>query len=174
MRTYHSVRERKRSGTRAGIAWDGAASLRAAVFGVNEVLISNSVGHGLWRPWRLRLFLLAASRVPAGAFSWGGGNVAMPRRRGAEQQIALEKQELELSPKEEEEELSLIYQAKGIPEKEASGLARRIVANPATALDTLVREELGLDPSDLGAPWGAALSSFFAFVTGAIIPVLPY
>jgi VIT1/CCC1 family predicted Fe2+/Mn2+ transporter len=91
-----------------------------------------------------------------------------------EQQIAMEKQELEMSPKEEEEELSLIYQAKGIPEKEAAILARRIIQNPKTAIDTLAREELGLDPSELGSPWTAAMSSFFAFVIGAFVPVAPY
>jgi VIT1/CCC1 family predicted Fe2+/Mn2+ transporter len=91
-----------------------------------------------------------------------------------EQQIAMEKQELEMSPKEEEEELALIYQAKGIPEDEAHLMARRIIANPGTAVDTLAREELGLDPSELGSPWVAAITSFIAFVTGASLPVLPY
>jgi VIT1/CCC1 family predicted Fe2+/Mn2+ transporter len=91
-----------------------------------------------------------------------------------EQQIAMEKQELEMSPKEEEEELALIYQAKGIPEDDAHAMARRIVANPSTAIDTLAREELGLDPSELGSPWVAAITSFVAFVIGASVPVLPY
>jgi VIT1/CCC1 family predicted Fe2+/Mn2+ transporter len=91
-----------------------------------------------------------------------------------EQQIAMEKQELEMSPKEEEEELALIYQAKGIPDEQARSLARRIIANPKTAIDTLAREELGLDPTELGSPWTAAGSSFFAFILGAFLPVLPY
>jgi VIT1/CCC1 family predicted Fe2+/Mn2+ transporter len=91
-----------------------------------------------------------------------------------EQQIKMEKEELEMSPKEEEEELSLIYQAKGIPEHEAALLARRIIANPSIAIDTLAREELGLDPSELGSPWMAAVSSFLAFVMGALVPVIPY
>jgi VIT1/CCC1 family predicted Fe2+/Mn2+ transporter len=79
-----------------------------------------------------------------------------------------------MSPREEEEELSLIYQAKGIPEDEANLLAHRIIQNPKTAIDTLAREELGLDPSQLGSPWGASLSSFLAFVSGAVVPVIPY
>ena len=91
-----------------------------------------------------------------------------------EQQIAIEREELEMSPEEEEEELSLIYQAKGIPSVEAEELAKRIVSNPDTAIDTLAREELGLDPSSLGSPWTAAASSFFAFACGAAIPVIPY
>ena len=104
-----------------------------------------------------------------------GEYVSMSAQREVfEQQIAMEKQELEMSPKEEEEELSLIYQAKGVPEQEAAQLARRIIMNPATAIDTLAREELGLDPSELGSPWSAAMSSFIAFVVGAFVPVLPY
>src|SRR5215467_9675236 len=79
-----------------------------------------------------------------------------------------------MSPEEEEEELSLIYQAKGVPEQEAAQLAHRIIQNPKTAIDTLAREELGLDPSELGSPWIAAISSFLAFVIGAFIPVAPY
>jgi VIT1/CCC1 family predicted Fe2+/Mn2+ transporter len=91
-----------------------------------------------------------------------------------EQQIAMEQQELEMSPKEEEEELALIYQAKGIPDEQARSLARRIIANPKTAIDTLAREELGLDPNSLGSPWLAAASSFVAFLLGASVPVVPY
>ena len=79
-----------------------------------------------------------------------------------------------MSPKEEEEELALIYQAKGIPDDQARALARRIIANPKTAIDTLAREELGLDPTQLGSPWIAAGSSFVAFIIGAFVPVLPY
>src|SRR5438132_22441 len=80
-----------------------------------------------------------------------------------EQQIAIEREELEMAPEEEEEELSLIYQAKGIPRNEAEDLAKRIISNPQTAIDTLAREELGLDPAALGSPLIAAASSFVAF-----------
>ena len=75
---------------------------------------------------------------------------------------------------EELEELSLIYQAKGVPAEQAEELAQRILENPKTAIDTLAREELGLDPGSLGSPWTAAASSFIAFAAGAAIPVLPY
>ena len=91
-----------------------------------------------------------------------------------EQQIAIEREELEMSPEEEEEELSLIYQAKGVPQNEAEELAKRIISNPDTAIETLAREELGLDPAALGSPWVAAASSFVAFAVGAAIPVIPY
>jgi VIT1/CCC1 family predicted Fe2+/Mn2+ transporter len=71
-------------------------------------------------------------------------------------------------------ELSLIYQAKGLHKDEADMTAARLMENPEIALDTLVREELGLDPSELGSPWGASIGSFLAFAVGAVIPVLPF
>jgi VIT1/CCC1 family predicted Fe2+/Mn2+ transporter len=154
-------------------------SLRAAVFGVNDGLVSNfSLVMGFTgadaRPEYVLLAGIAG--LLAGSFSMAAGEYVSMRaqRELFEQQIAMEKQELEMSPKEEEEELSLIYQAKGVPEKEAATLARRIIQNPKTAIDTLAREELGLDPSELGSPWSAAASSFVAFVLGAFVPVLPY
>lgn len=157
----------------------GGGTLRAAVFGVNDGLVSNfSLVMGFAGAEASPQYILLAgiAGLLAGAFSMGAGEyVSMGAQRELfEQQIALEKQELEMSPKEEEEELSLIYQAKGIPEEEANLLAHRIIQNPKTAIDTLAREELGLDPSELGSPWGASLSSFLAFVLGAVVPVLPY
>ena len=154
-------------------------SLRAAVFGINDGLVSNfSLVMGFaGAEARPEYILLAGiAGLLAGSFSMAAGEyVSMSAQRELfEQQIAMEKEELEMSPKEEEEELSLIYQAKGLPEHEASLLARRIIANPRTAIDTLAREELGLDPSELGSPWVAALSSFLAFVIGALVPVIPY
>ena len=112
----------------------------------------------------------------AGASSMAAGEYisVQSQRELYEQQIAIEREELEMSPEEEKEELSLIYQAKGIPSSEAEELAKRIISNPSTAIDTLAREELGLDPSALGSPWTAAASSFFAFACGAAIPVIPY
>jgi len=154
-------------------------SLRAAVFGINDGLVSNfSLVMGFaGAEARPEYVLLAGiAGLLAGSFSMAAGEYVSMRaqRELFEQQIAMEQQELEMSPKEEEEELSLIYQAKGVPEKEAAMLARRIIQNPRTAIDTLAREELGLDPSELGSPWAAAASSFFAFVLGAFVPVLPY
>jgi VIT1/CCC1 family predicted Fe2+/Mn2+ transporter len=154
-------------------------SLRAAVFGINDGLVSNfSLVMGFaGAEARPEYVLLAGiAGLLAGSFSMAAGEYVSvsAQRELFEQQIKMEKEELEMSPKEEEEELSLIYQAKGLPEHEASLLARRIIANPRTAIDTLAREELGLDPSELGSPWVAALSSFMAFVIGALVPVIPY
>ena len=154
-------------------------TLRAAVFGVNDGLVSNFslvMGFAGAEAGPEYILLAGVAGLLAGAFSMAAGEYVSIRaqRELFEQQIAMEKQELEMSPKEEEEELSLIYQAKGIPEEEANLLAHRIIQNPKTAIDTLAREELGLDPSQLGSPWGAAVSSFLAFVLGAIVPVIPY
>jgi VIT1/CCC1 family predicted Fe2+/Mn2+ transporter len=154
-------------------------SLRAAVFGINDGLVSNFslvMGFAGAEAKPEYILLAGVAGLLAGSFSMAAGEYVSVRaqRELFEQQIAMEKQELEMSPKEEEEELALIYQAKGIPEADAHLMARRIVANPRTAIDTLAREELGLDPSQLGSPWAAAGSSFIAFILGAIVPVLPY
>jgi vacuolar iron transporter family protein len=154
-------------------------SLRAAVFGINDGLLSNFslvMGFAGAEAKPEYIVLAGVAGLLAGSFSMAAGEyVSMSAQREVfEQQIAMEKQELEMSPKEEEEELSLIYQAKGVPEQEAAQIARRIIKNPKTAIDTLAREELGLDPSELGSPWGAAMSSFLAFVIGAFVPVAPY
>lgn len=154
-------------------------SLRAAVFGINDGLVSNFslvMGFAGAEAKSEYILLAGVAGLLAGSFSMAAGEYVSVRaqRELFEQQIAMEKQELEMSPKEEEEELALIYQAKGIPEADAHLMARRIVANPRTAIDTLAREELGLDPSQLGSPWAAAGSSFVAFILGAIVPVLPY
>ena len=91
-----------------------------------------------------------------------------------EREIALEAAELDEMPEEEAEELALIYRAKGVPREEAESLAQRLTADRPAALDTLAREELGLNPEELGSPWGAAISSFAAFAGGAVVPVVPY
>jgi VIT1/CCC1 family predicted Fe2+/Mn2+ transporter len=154
-------------------------SLRAAVFGINDGLVSNFslvMGFAGAEASPEYILLAGVAGLLAGSFSMAAGEYISMRaqRELFEQQIAMEKQELEMSPMEEEEELSLIYQAKGIPEKEAALLAHRIIGNPKIAIDTLAREELGLDPSELGSPWRAATSSFLAFVIGAFVPVAPF
>jgi VIT1/CCC1 family predicted Fe2+/Mn2+ transporter len=98
----------------------------------------------------------------------------LSQREMFEHQIAQEKDELERYPAEEAEELALIYAARGIPLKQARTIAKKLIANPQKALDTLAREELGLNPDDLGSPIGAALSSFVAFAIGATLPLIPY
>ena len=90
-----------------------------------------------------------------------------------EYQIGLEADELEQYPEEEAGELALIYEARGIEHEVAQKMANDIIADPDRALDALAREELGLNPDELGSPWGASTSSFLAFSGGALIPLLP-
>ena len=154
-------------------------SLRAAVFGANDGLLSNfSLVMGIAGATAEPRFVLLAgiAGLLAGASSMAAGEYVsvQSQRELYEQQIAIEREELEMAPEEEFEELSLIYQAKGIPTGQAEELARKILSNPEMAIDTLAREELGLDPSALGSPWVAAASSFIAFAVGAAIPVIPY
>lgn len=158
---------------------DRSGSLRAAVFGVNDGLVSNAalvMGFaGSGAASRTILFAGVAGWL-AGAFSMAAGEyISMVSQREIyEREIRLEKLELQEMPEEEYEELVLIYRAKGLPEDEARQLAGRIMKDEDIALDTMAREELGLDPEELGSPWGAAISSFLAFSAGAIVVVLPY
>lgn len=154
-------------------------SLRAAVFGMNDGLISNfSLVMGVAGAAAGSDFILltGVAGLLAGAFSMAAGEYVSVRAQKElyEQQIALEEEELEVSPQEERDELALIYQAKGIPEAQAVALADHIISDPRQAIQTLAREELGLDPDALGSPSGAAFSSFVAFSAGAIVPVLAF
>jgi VIT1/CCC1 family predicted Fe2+/Mn2+ transporter len=154
-------------------------AVRAAIFGINDGLVSNlSLIMGFAGAGTDAEFVLLAglAGLLAGASSMAAGEYVSMRsqRELFERQIDLEKAELAVMPGEEREELTLIYQAKGLPRDEAEHLVGRIMENPDIALDTLVREELGLDPADLGAPWSAAIGSFVAFSAGAILPVLPF
>jgi VIT1/CCC1 family predicted Fe2+/Mn2+ transporter len=91
-----------------------------------------------------------------------------------ERQLAIERAELEFMPEEEEEELFLIYRAKGLSEAEARSASKRLLSNPASALDTLAREELGMAGNEAGNPWVAAGTSFSTFSVCAVIPILAW
>lgn len=157
----------------------GSGSLRAAVFGVNDGLISNAslilgvAGAGAATDM---ILLSGVAGLLAGAFSMAAGEYISMRsqREFHEYQIALEREELDQYPGEEAAELALIYQAKGVAPEEARRMAQTLIADPDKALDTLAREELGLNPDELGSPWAAAISSFLAFGIGALVPLLPY
>jgi VIT1/CCC1 family predicted Fe2+/Mn2+ transporter len=91
-----------------------------------------------------------------------------------QRQIDLEREELRFMPQKETEELAALYRAKGLSEEEADMVAARLMQDPEKALDTKIREELGLDQDELGSPWGAAVYSFLAFGLGALIPLAPF
>jgi len=154
-------------------------SLRAGVFGVNDGLVSNvSLVLGVAGAGAASGYVLTAgvAGLLAGALSMAAGEYVSVRsqREMYEYQIALEREELEEYPQEEAEELALIYQARGVALEQARELSQSLLAQPAQALDVLAREELGLNPDDLGSPWQAATVSFIAFALGAAVPLIPF
>ena len=157
----------------------GGGTLRATVFGVSDGLVSNValvMGFAGAQTDGNFVLLAGVAGLLAGAFSMGSGEYVSMRaqRELFERQIELEREELGLNPEEERKELVLIYRAKGLSQEQAEATATSLMADPNIALETLVREELGLDPSELGSPWGAAIGSFFAFAAGAFVPVIPF
>lgn len=156
-----------------------SGTFRAAVFGINDGLVSNlSLVMGVAGAVTDSRFVLLAgvAGLLAGSFSMAAGEYVSMRaqRELFEYQIALEKRELAEDPQGEEKELELIYRSKGLPDDAAAKLASHMMADPVVALETHAKEELGLDLEELGSPWGAAVSSFVAFIVGAIIPVAAY
>ena len=158
----------------------GGNALRAAVLGANDGLVSNLslvMGVAGADVSGSTILLTGLAGLVAGACSMAMGewlSVTSARELNQEQ-IDTEAEELAQMPDEEKEEMILIYQAKGLDETQARTLADRLMANKKIALDTLVREELGIDPTDLGgSAWEAAISSFLLFAVGAIFPVTPF
>ena len=157
----------------------GAGTLRAVVFGASDGLVSNlSLVMGIAGATADTKFILLSgiAGLLAGAASMAAGEYisVQSQREVLQRQIALERAELEAIPEEEKAELVAIYVSKGIPEVDARRIAETVFEDPETALETMVREELGLDPKQLGSPWSAAGGSFAAFCLGAIVPVIPY
>jgi VIT1/CCC1 family predicted Fe2+/Mn2+ transporter len=154
-------------------------SLRAGVFGVNDGLVSNAAlllgvaGAGVAAGYVLTT---GVAGLLAGALSMAAGEYVSVRsqREMYEYQIALERAELAEYPQEEAEELALIYHARGLALDKAREVSHALLANPQQALDVLAREELGLNPDDLGSPWRAASTSFITFAAGATIPLIPF
>ncbi len=158
---------------------DKSGTLRAAIFGVSDGLVSNAAlimgfaGSGVANS---TVAFAGLAGLLAGAFSMAAGEyVSVAGQRDVfAREISLEAAELRQNPQDEARELALIYQAKGMDPALAQAAADKIISNPDVALDTLVREELGLDPGDLGSPVRVAGSSFAAFAVGAALPLLPF
>lgn len=158
----------------------GGNALRAAVLGANDGLVSNLAlvmgvaGAGISNQ---AVLVAGFAGLLAGAISMALGEwlSVQSSRELYQRQIDIERREIAEVPEEEAEELALIYQAKGMPADQARALAARIMEDEETALSTLAREELGIDPEELGgSAWQAAFTSFFLFAGGAIIPVIPF
>lgn len=158
----------------------GGNALRAAVLGANDGLVSNlslvmGVAGADMSGRAILITGLAGLMAGAGSMALGEWLSVQSSRELYQHQIRTEKAEIEAAPGEEEEELALIYQAKGLEETQARQLATRVMTDAAGALDTLAREELGIDPKSLGgSAWEAALTSFVLFAAGASLPVVPF
>jgi len=158
----------------------GGNALRAAVLGVNDGLVSNAslvmgvAGAGVASN---DILLTGIAGLIAGACSMAMGewvSVQSSRELSA-RELAVERDHIRTDAEVERAELALVYEQKGLHPREAGQLAERLMADPATALDTHAREELGIDPDELGgSPWVAAGTSFALFVLGAIVPILPF
>ena len=154
-----------------------AGNLRAAVFGASDGLVSNTslvLGVAGAASDERAVLLAGVAGLLAGALSMAAGEWVSVRsqREMVERQIAAEKDELAQYPEAEARELALVYEARGLEPEEARLMAARIVASPAHALDVLAREELGIDPNELGSPWSAAVYSFLSFAVGASLPLV--
>ena len=158
----------------------GGNSLRAAVLGANDGLTSNLalvMGVAGARLTNAAIVITGLTGLLDGATSMAIGEwvSVQSARELYQRQVQTEAAEIRSVPDEEQEELALIYEAKGLPQAEAERVAERLIADEQAALDAMVREELGLDPSTLdGSPYSAGASSFVLFALGALIPLLPY
>jgi VIT1/CCC1 family predicted Fe2+/Mn2+ transporter len=157
-----------------------SGSLRAAIFGVNDGLVSNValiMGFAGAAQERGVILLAGISGLLAGAFSMGVGEYISMRvqREVLERMLHLEAHELHGDPVGERVELAEIYRRKGLSPELADRVATELSHDPEVALDTHAREELGIDPGEgMGNPWGAAISSFLTFCVGALVPLIPF
>jgi vacuolar iron transporter family protein len=156
-----------------------SGSLRAAVFGINDGLVSNfslvlgmagaDLGGNV-------VVLAGIAGLVSGACSMAAGEYVSMRvqREVFEGAINLERREIAEEPVAEQQEVEVILRAQGVPPEDAARIAPRVMEDPELALDLMARQELGLDPDELGSPTGAAASSFASFAVGALIPLLPF
>ena len=154
---------------------------RAAVFGVSDGLVSNvclilgvAGAAATSNPSFVRLAGLAG--LVGGAFSMAAGEYVSMRAQTEllERELEIERRAIKRRPETERRELAAIYRSRGVQPATADELAREMMRDPEVALETHAREELGVDPTSLGSPSGAAVSSFVAFSIGAVVPLLPW
>lgn len=159
----------RRGGGWIGQAIYGANDGLGSVFGI----VSGVAGATAGGP---AVLVAGLAGMLASALSMGSGAYLATKaeREMQEAEIARERRELEQHPEEEQEELSLFYQLKGVPEDEAQVLAARLVAQPESALKALASEELGLSQQSFPNPWTAALSASLSTALGAFIPIIPF
>jgi VIT1/CCC1 family predicted Fe2+/Mn2+ transporter len=155
----------------------GAA--RAAVFGVSDGLVSNVavvLGFAGASPTPSLVRLAGVIGLIGGSVSMAAGEYVSMRAQAEllERELELERIELKRSPDMEKAELAQIYQSRGVDRETAEEIADQLSRDPELALETHAREELGIDPSELGSPIAAAVSSFLSFSVGAVVPLVPW
>jgi VIT1/CCC1 family predicted Fe2+/Mn2+ transporter len=161
-------------------AGQGGNTLRAAVLGANDGLVSNAslvMGMAGAASGDRAVLLAGLAGLVAGACSMALGEwlSVNSSREFYQAQISERAERLAVAPEDGQQYLARLYRGKGLEPAAAEALARQLMATPRAALDAMVREDLGVDPEDLGgSAWGAALSSFCLFAFGAIFPVAPY
>ena len=152
---------------------------RAAVFGASDGLVSNVsliLGVAGADPGASFVRLAGLAGLIAGAVSMAAGEYGSMKAQAEllERELAIERRELARNPHVETVELSQLYQSRGVDPDLAHQLAQGVMVDPDTALRAHAREELGIDPDALGSPVLAAVSSFFSFALGAVLPLLPW
>ncbi len=187
-RLLQQIRKTSQSGIEGGLLAQiegrhratGGNALRAAVLGASDGLVSNFnlvMGVAGAQLAASTILLTGLAGLLAGAISMALGEYisVQSSRELYQKQITIEAEEIETAPEEEKEELALIYQARGLDKKSARLLAENLMSNKESALETLARDELGVNPEELGgSAWEAAITSFLLFAVGAIVPVIPY
>ena len=161
----------------AGLTFGG--NLRAAIFGISDGLVANTsliMGVSGALPDARTIVIAGAAGLLSGALSMAAGEYVSMRsqRELFEAQIARQRRELETRPQQEIDDLARIYHRRGLPLDTACKVSKALSADVRSALETHAREELGLNPEDLGSPIGAAVSSFVSFAIGASVPLLPF
>ena len=158
----------------------GGNAIRAAVLGGNDGLVSNFslvMGVAGASANQAGVMLAGSAGLLAGALSMALGEWISVKSSQElyENQMQLEMEELETNPEGERKELKLIYMAKGIPQDQAEKIVDDLLKDIKAAHEVLVKEELGINAEELkGSAMEAALSSFFLFAIGAIIPLIPF
>jgi VIT1/CCC1 family predicted Fe2+/Mn2+ transporter len=167
--SFHSQKHRNVAGS-----W-----YRASVFGISDGLVTNTsliLGFAGANPGHNIIRLAGLAGLVAGGFSMASGEYISVRAQKEllEYEIDVERKSIEESPDQEQEELRQLFVSRGIDADLARRLSVDLMRDPEMALRTHAREELGVDPSTTGSPWGAAISSLIFCCLGALIPLLPW
>ncbi len=153
--------------------------IRAGIFGISDGLVTNVsliLGFAGANPGHAVVRLAGLTGLVAGGFSMATGEYLSMRAQKEllEYEIEVERRSIATSPQAERIELQRMFEARGIEGDLAARLAEDLMRDPELALATHAREELGIDPSATGSPWGASISSLLSFWVGAVIPLLPW